>query len=100
MLEEEKAKLELPPKWKRTNFYFLNLAYCFLVPFAALQVPTVRYILIKAFTESIYDVINGWVLIGLLVTSSGAGILGFVRMKGVKKMINSLEEGNDDTGTD
>lgn len=98
MLQEEKAKMELPPGWKKINFYSLNLAYCFFVLFASLQVPTVRRILIKGFTEQVYDVVNGWALILLLITAAGAGILGFIRMKGVKKIINVLEEGNDDKG--
>lgn len=95
MLQEEKAKMELPPGWKKINFYSLNLAYCFFVLFVPLQVPAVKKVLIKAFTEEVYDVVNGWVLIALLITSAGAGILGYVRMRGVKKIINVLEETDD-----
>lgn len=91
MSQEEKAKIELPSGWKRINFYSLNLAYCFAVLFASLQVPTVRRILVKAFTESAYDAVNGWVLILLLITAAGTGILGYVRMVSVKKIINILE---------
>lgn len=96
MLQEERSKIELPQGWKKLNFYSLNLAYCFFMLFASLQVPTVKKILVKAFTEPVYDVVNGWTLILLLVTSAGAGILGFIRMKGVKKIISVLEDGNAD----
>lgn len=95
MSQEEKAKMELPGGWKRINFYSLNLAYCFFVLFASLQVPSVKKILIKAFTEPVYDTVNGWALILLLITAAGAGILGYVRMVSVKKIINILE--SDDT---
>lgn len=91
MSQDEKEKLELPSGWKKINFYSLNLAYCFFVLFVSLQVPSVRKILVKAFTEDIYDTVNGWALILLLVTSAGAGILGYVRMVSVKKIINILE---------
>lgn len=91
MSQEEKAKMELPEEWKRINFYSLNLAYCFFVLFIALQVDTVQIVISKAFGLKTYDVINGWVLILLLVTASGAGILGFIRMISVKKIIEVLE---------
>jgi len=91
MSQEEKAKMELPNGWKKINFYSLNLAYCFFVLFVPLQVGTVKTILIKAFNESMYDALNGWILIGLLITASGAGILGFIRMISVKKIISALE---------
>lgn len=96
MSAEEKSKMELPPGWKKLNFYSLNLAYTFFVLFVPLQVPTVKAILIKAFTENTYDVINGWVLSVLLITSAGAGLLGYMRMISVKKIINVLD--NDDKG--
>jgi|SRR5215217_176359 len=94
MSQEETAKMELPKGWKKINFFSLNLAYCFFVMFVSLQVPTVRKILIKAFTEEHYDMVNGWCLIFLLITSSGAGILSYIRMLSVKKIINVLENGN------
>lgn len=87
-------KLELPNGWKKINFYSLNLAYCFFVLFLAIQVPTVSKILIKAFGQTTYDTINGWVLILLLVTSAGAGILSFVRIISIKKILGALEDGN------
>lgn len=96
MSQEEKEKIELPQGWRRLNFYSLNLAYFFFVLFVPMQVPTVSRILIKAFTEDVYDVMNGWVLSLLLITAAGGGILSYVRMKGVKKIINVLEETNDD----
>ena len=95
MVQEQKPRMELPAGWRKLNFYSLNLAYCFFVLFISIQVPTVSRILIKAFTEPVYDTINGWVLILLLITASGAGVLGFIRMISVKKIINILE--NDDS---
>src|SRR5215217_92995 len=65
MSQEETAKMELPKGWKKINFFSLNLAYCFFVMFVSLQVPTVRKILIKAFTEEHYDMVNGGGLIFL-----------------------------------
>lgn len=88
---QEKPKIELPNGWRKINFYSLNLAYCFFVLFVSMQVGTVKSILIKAFSEKNYDTINGWVLILLLITASGAGILGFIRMISVKKIITILE---------
>jgi len=84
--------MELPQGWKKTNFYSLNLAYCFFVLFVSMQVGAVKNVLIRAFKEDVYDIINGWVLIFLLVTASGAGILGFIRMISVKKIIDVLEK--------
>lgn len=87
--------MELPQGWKKINFYSLNLAYCFFVMFVSLQVGAVKNVLIKAFKpngEDIYDIINGWTLILLLVTASGAGILGFIRMISVKKIIDVLDK--------
>lgn len=99
MLQEEKAKIELPAVWKRINFYSLNLAYCLAVLFASLQVSAVHKILIKALlTQREYDVVNGFVLSGLLITAAGSGALGYVRMITVKKIISTLE--NDDKKPD
>lgn len=98
MEQQEKQKMELPYKWRKLNFYSLNLAYGFFVLFVSLQVPSVSKILIKAFKEPFYDSLNGIVLILLLVTASGAGILGFIRMTTVKRAINMLESGENDRG--
>lgn len=87
--------MELPEGWKKWNFYSLNLAYGFFVLFISLQVPSVFKILIKAFGEPLYDALNGWVLILLLITAAGAGILGFIRMISVKKLINLIENEDD-----
>lgn len=96
MTQEQKTKIELPEGWRKLNFYSLNLAYCFFVLFVSLQVPSVSKILIKAFSEPMYDALNGWVLICLLITSAGAGILGFIRMISVKKLINLIEHDEND----
>lgn len=90
--------MELPQGWKKVNFYSLNLAYCFFVLFVSLQMGAVKSVLVKAFKEDVYDVINGWVLILLLVTASGAGILGFIRMISVKKIIDVLEKNDKSDG--
>lgn len=90
------TRIELPSGWKKLNFYSLNLAYCFFVLFGSLQIPMVVKVLVKAFGEPFYDSLNGWVLILLLITAAGAGILGFVRMVSVKKIINALESTNND----
>jgi len=95
MSQEQKAKMELPPGWKRVNFFSLNLAYCFFVLFVPMQVPSVSKILIKAFSQEVYDTLNGWVLVLLLFTSAGAGILGYARMVSVKKIITLLEKTDD-----
>lgn len=95
MTQEQKTRIELPEKWRKVNFYSLNLAYCFFVLFVSLQVQSVSKILIKAFGEGFYDALNGWVLIGLLITAAGAGILGFIRMISVKKLINLIENEDD-----
>jgi len=65
-----------------------------MLPLAFMQVPTVERILVKAFGTEIYDVMNGWILMLLLVAMSGAGIFAAVRMVSFKKIINILE--NDD----
>lgn len=94
-MAQEKTRMELPEGWRKWNFYSLNLAYGFFVLFISLQVPSVFKILIKAFGEPFYDALNGWVLIALLITAAGAGILGFIRMISVKKLINLIENEDD-----
>lgn len=89
--------MDLPEGWKKVNFYSLHLSYFFCSLFVSIQVDAVKRILIKSFTENVYDLINAWVLVFFLVTSSGAGILGFIRKVSVKKIITILEQKEDDT---
>ena len=96
-MKEEIKKIDLPPGWKKLNFYSRNLAYCFFVFFVPLQIPSVVQILVKGFGQEFYNTLNAWVTILLLITSAGAGILGFNQMLSIKKIINILE--NNDNGS-
>ena len=92
MTNEPTPKMELPLYWRKINFYSLNLSYGFAVVFGALQFGSVSKVLIKAFGEPFYDLLNGWVLLGLLVCVAGAGVLGYVRRVSALKAIDILEK--------
>lgn len=59
----------------------------------------IQNILIKAFGQDLFDVVNGWVLAGFLITSAASGILGVVKSDRLKKIINLFENNNDRPNT-
>lgn len=94
MSNEQQTKIELPKGWRKLNYFSLHISYVFAALFAPMQVPAIKAILVKAFSEENYDIMNGWVLILLLISSSGAGILGYIRRQSLKKIIELLESNN------
>lgn len=92
MTQHEEPKLQLPKGWKLVNYYSLHLAYTSGTLFGLLQMDWVIKILLKHFKQETYDTVNAYVLIAFIVSAAGAGILGHLKGKKIKDLIDTIED--------